>query len=457
MHAIELENVGKEFLLEREREVTLKERFVNLSKKREKERIAALKNINLSVEMGECFGVLGKNGSGKTTLLRVIAGILKPNNGLVKVHGKIVPILTLGLGFKNELTAKENLYIYSSIMGLNKNEINNIYQKIVDFSELEKVMDVKLRDFSNGMIMRLSFSIAFHIDADIILIDETLTAGDAAFQIKCLERIEQLKEEGKTILIVLHSIDDIRRFCDRALILENGEILCSGNVTEVCDKYDEIVKSDKLKRYNDFVTKETGIVFNAFCEEHFVLKTGKACTMELKMDQNLESAELFFVGNRCFSIFSKNINDNKKKFQTDSFPIPEDEYEIWVKHGNKILSERPFKVFVKYETKDVGNIVYMLPTSSAPFHDLTVVLGENVETEAEMFEKGKTIFVFKNIEKTNEYGKACLFNENKVLIVGEKESVLFELIKRVWENLATKHFYEILSHYKLGKILMEIS
>jgi len=457
MGAIELKNIWKEFLLEREREVTLKERFANLRKKRKVEKIVALKDINLIIENGECFGILGKNGSGKTTLLKIISGMLKPNNGFVKVEGKVIPILTLGLGFQRELTAKENLYLYASILGLSKNEIDSIYEKIVKFSELENIMDVKLKDFSDGMVMRLSFSIAFHINADIILIDETLAAGDAAFQTKCLEKIEQLKEEGKTIVIVLHSTSEIRRFCDRALILDNGEIIFSGEASDACEKYDEIIESDRLKRFNEFVTKETGVVFNAICEEQFVLKTGKMCLMELEMDQNLELAELLFIGGRCFSVFSKNINNGKKIFQTDSLPIPQDEYNVWIRHEGKFLSERPFKILVKHAEESEENKIYMLPNSNSPFQDLTIVFGEGAETEAEMFEKGKTIFVFKNLEEIVKKDKACLFIENKILSAGKVEDVLAEVKTRIWKDLALKHFYEILSNKQIGKVLMGIS
>ncbi|MEM5829874.1 MAG: ABC transporter ATP-binding protein [Candidatus Aenigmatarchaeota archaeon] len=457
MAVIELKNVWKEFSLEREKEMTLKERFVNLGKRKKEEKIVALKNINLSVERGECLGILGKNGSGKTTLLKIIAGILKPNRGSVRVEGKIAPILALGLGFQRELTAKENLYLYASILGLDKKKTDEIYEKIVKFSELEKMMDVKLKDFSDGMIMRLSFSIAFHIDADIILIDEVLAVGDASFQAKCLEKIKQLKEEGKTIVIVLHTTAEIRKLCNRALILEKGEIIFSGQASEVCEKYDEIIENERLKRFNEMVMEETGIKFNVFCEEEFILKKGKKCLIEVKIDKPIELLELFFVGRNSVRVFSKNLDNGKIVFQIDSLPLPQDEYEVWIRHEGKFLSQKPFKVIVKGWEESRENKIYMLPSSSYPFQDLTVVFGENPEKEMKMFEEGKTIFIFSNLEKIDEKENACLFSGRKLLLKGRGEHVLRELKEKVWHDLATRYFSDILMNNQVGKVLMGVS
>jgi ABC-type polysaccharide/polyol phosphate transport system ATPase subunit len=458
MAVIELKGVWKEYLFEREKELTLKERFVNLGKGRRMEKIVALKNINLDIESGECFGFLGKNGSGKTTLLKIIAGILKPNKGLMKVTGRIIPILTLGLGFQKELTARENVYLYASVLGLNKRRIDEIYNKIVEFSELNSVMDVKLKDFSDGMVMRLSFSIAFHVDADIILIDETLTVGDAGFQTKCLERIKKLKEMGKTIIIVLHSTADIRRFCDRALILESGEIIFSGRAPEVCEKYDEIIESERLGRFNETVMRESGIEFTARCEDAFILKEGKECIMELRIDQLPDTVELFFEGKNSVSVFSKIHDNGKMLFQTNSLPISKGEYNVWARHDGKFLSERPFKIIVREAEESHENKTYILPSSNSPFRDITIVFGENAEHEAKMFEEGKTVFVFRNLEEVVEPGKkACLFNGNELLLSDKTENVMKELNERIWKSMAVKHFNDILINTELGKTLLGVS
>jgi ABC-type polysaccharide/polyol phosphate transport system ATPase subunit len=453
MSVIELKDVWKKFSLEREKEMTLKEKFVNMGKKRENEEITALKEINLSIEKGECFGILGKNGSGKTTLLKIIAGMLKPTRGSVKTEGKIIPILTLGLGFQRELTARENVYLYASILGLKKREIDEKYEKIVEFSELKDMMNVKLKDFSDGMVMRLSFSIAFHLNADIILIDEILAVGDAAFQTKCLEKIKELKKEGKTIIIVSHSIEDIRRFCDKAIILDKGKIIFSGKAFETCEKYEEIIESERLRRWNEEIKRETGIEFHAFSEEAYILKAGEKCEIRIKPPKAVNMIELFFEGKNSLRAFSKNFDGERIVFKIESLPLSQGEYKVWVKENGKFLSKRPFEILVRGEKESKENKIYMLPTSNFPFRDLTIVSGENPEAEIGMFEKGKAIFVFTNLEEVINGKNACLIEENKILAWG-KEPILRKFKEKIWKELASKHFNDILIKTQLGKALV---
>jgi ABC-type polysaccharide/polyol phosphate transport system ATPase subunit len=454
MSAINLKDVWKKFSCEREREMTLKEKFINIGKQKKREEITVLKKINLNIEKGECFGILGKNGSGKTTLLKIIAGILKPNRGNIKIEGKVVPVLTLGLGFQKELTAKENVYLYASILGLTKKEIDENYEKIVKFSELENVMDMKLKDFSDGMVMRLSFSIAFHVNADIILIDEVLAVGDAAFQVKCLEKIKELKERGKTIVMVSHSAEDIKRFCDRALILDKGEVIFSGEAQKVCEKYEEIIESERLKRWNKEVEKENRIEFDAFFEYPYVLKKGEKCEICVKIANFSESPNLFFEGKDKVKVLSKKFEDGKKVFQTDSLPLSEGEYSVWIEYDNKFLTRRPFKILVKSSKESEENKVYMLSGSKTPFQDLTLIFGETPEKEYEKFEKGKAIFVFESLESAANGESACLFKGNRILASDKKEVVLEKFKDEIWQYLAVKHFKDILIKTELGRSLI---
>lgn len=456
MFAIELENVWKEFSLERKKELTLKERFVNLGKRRETERVIALRNINLSIKRGECFGILGKNGAGKTTLLKIIAGILKPDRGRIIIRGNVVPILSLGLGFEKELTAKENVYLYGSVLGLSKREIDEKYEKIVEFSELENVMNVKLRDFSDGMVMRLSFSIAFHVDCDIILIDEVLAVGDAAFQRKCLDRIKELKKEGRTIVIVSHSVDDIKRFCDRALILDKGKIVFLGKVLKVCEKYEEMIESERLKRINEMLMEENGIYFDAFCEERFILKRGKRCKIELKSGNLGNSVELWFEGKDHVRLFTKNFKKNKLVFQTNSFPLSPGTYDVWVRRDGKIMVKKPFKILVKDFQESTETIAYMSPDSKSPFKDLTLVFGRNSELEMKKFERGKTLFVFEDLNRVAGRNECSLFKGNRLVMKGQKESVLNRFKEEVWKGLAIEYFSDILEETQLGRSLMRV-
>jgi len=454
MSIIELKDVWKIYSLEREKATTLKEKFVNIGKKKEREKIIALKGVSLSIKRGECFGVLGKNGSGKTTLLKIIAGILKPNKGSIKVEGKIIPILTLGLGFQRELTAKENVYLYASVLGLTKKEIDENYEKIVKFSELENVMDVKLKNFSDGMIMRLSFSIAFHVNADIILIDEVLAVGDAAFQVKCLEKIKELKERGKTIVMVSHSTEDIKRFCDRALILDKGEVIFSGEAQKVCEKYEEMMESERLKRWNEKVKEESKIEFNAFFEYPYVLKKGEKCEMSVKFGNFLELPNLLFEGKDNVRIFSKKLEDGKLIFQTNSLPLSEGEYNVWIEQKNRFLTKVPFKILIKNSKESVENKVYMPPSAITPFQDLTLVFGKIPEKEIEEFENGKAIFVFENLESAFNGENACLIKENRILALDKKELILEKLRNEICQVLAIKHFKDILIKTELGRSLI---
>jgi len=454
MSVIELKDVWKIYLLEKEKATTLKEKFVNIGKRGKREEIIALKGVSLNIERGECFGVLGKNGSGKTTLLKIIAGVLKPNKGSVRVEGKIVPILTLGLGLQRELTAKENVYLYGSILGLSKKEIDERYEKIVKFSELEKVMDVKLKDFSDGMVMRLSFSVAFHVDADIILIDEVLAVGDAAFQAKCLEKIMELKKEGKTVVMVSHSPDDIRKFCDRAVILEKGEIIFLDEARKVCEKYEEMIESERLKRWNEEVERKYGIKFDASFEYPYVLKEGEKCRIVIEAGNLPKLPNLFFRGRDKVRVFSRKVENGKVIFQTDSLPLPQGEYDVLIECNGKHLTKEPLKVVVKSSKESEENRVYIPLTSKYPFQGLTLVFGKTPEKEYEEYRKGKTLFVFENLDSIVNEGNACLFKGGKTLMVGKKEIVLEKLKEETWKYLAIKHFKDILAKTELGRSLI---
>jgi len=225
-----LNNVSKKFKLPVERRNTLFEEIVSFfSGKRNFVEFWALKNVTLSIHKGEIFGIMGLNGSGKSTLLKIIAGVLYPDSGEVKVKGKVTPILELGVGFNPELTAKENVYVYGVIMGMKKDEIKMKFDKIFKFAELEKFKNMKLKNFSSGMYARLAFATAIFTEPEILLIDEVLAVGDINFQRKCIEKIKELNENGTTIVIVSHSPEMIAEMCDRVMVLENGVVKMIGD------------------------------------------------------------------------------------------------------------------------------------------------------------------------------------------------------------------------------------
>jgi ABC-2 type transport system ATP-binding protein len=238
-YVVQAKDVSMHFNMSKERITDLKEYFIKLLKGQlHFEDFIALEDINLNVAKGDVFGIVGLNGSGKSTLLKIISGILKPTTGTVKVKGKIAPLIELGAGFDLELTARENIFLNGSVLGLSRQTMNERFDDIVSFSELEQFLDVPMKNYSTGMVARIGFSVATITKPDILIVDEILSVGDFLFQKKCEERIQDLMSGGTTVIIVSHSLDQIRRLCKHVLWLEHGREKMLGNVNEVCDAYE---------------------------------------------------------------------------------------------------------------------------------------------------------------------------------------------------------------------------
>lgn len=237
MTAIEVEHLYKTFRIPHEKRTTLFETLTGAFKPPTFETFHALKDINFTVEDGEALGIIGVNGSGKSTLLKIIANILHPTGGKVSIHKKITPFLELGVGFQPDLTAAENIKIYATIMGMQKREINDKLDDILEFAGIEKFRDTKLKNFSSGMQVRLAFSTAIQTDPEILLMDEVLAVGDMEFQQKCLDVLSHYRKEGVTIVFVSHDLGAVRRFCDRTLLLNKGEQVVLGDTGDVIDRY----------------------------------------------------------------------------------------------------------------------------------------------------------------------------------------------------------------------------
>ncbi|MBP7058737.1 ABC transporter ATP-binding protein [Candidatus Gracilibacteria bacterium] len=234
---IQVKNLNKEFLIPHQRRDTLKEGFIGLFKKSTYERFKALNNLSLQVAPGEFIGIIGKNGSGKSTLLKILSGIYQPDSGSVEVKGEIAPFLELGIGFQPELTARENIYLNGTLLGMTRKEINQRFDSMVTFAGVENFIDLKVKNYSSGMRARLAFAIAREANADIYLIDEVLAVGDESFQQKCLEVFRDWKKKGKTILFVSHNPGLIEEFCSRVILLDQGRILAEGKAKEVIEQY----------------------------------------------------------------------------------------------------------------------------------------------------------------------------------------------------------------------------
>lgn len=235
--AIKVDHVYKSFNIYYDRANTLKERVLFWTRNKRREKREILKDINLEIKKGETVALIGVNGSGKSTLLKLMTQIIFPNKGTIETHGKLTSLLELGAGFHPDFSGRENIYFNSSIFGLTKKEIDKRLDQIIEFSELQDFIDNPVRTYSSGMYMRLAFSVAINVDADILLIDEILSVGDQHFQEKCFKKMRELREEGKTMVFVTHSMESVRNLCDRAIWLYDGQVRMDGNTQEVIDEY----------------------------------------------------------------------------------------------------------------------------------------------------------------------------------------------------------------------------
>ena len=240
-YAICVKDVYKNFNVYLDKANTIKEKLLFLSRNR-KEKREVLKGINLSIKKGEAVALIGTNGSGKSTLLKLMTKILYPNSGAIEVNGKLTSLLELGAGFHPDFSGRENIYFNASIFGLTKKEIDERLEEIIKFSELKNYIDNPIRTYSSGMFMRLAFAVAINVNADILLVDEILSVGDEHFQNKCIEKMLELKNQGKTMVFVTHSMESVKKLCNRAIWLYNGEIEMDGEAEEVIKKYVEVTR-----------------------------------------------------------------------------------------------------------------------------------------------------------------------------------------------------------------------
>ena len=239
---IEVNNVSMRFNLAREKTDTIKQYLIKLAKRQLFfDEFWALKDVSFSVGPGESVALIGRNGCGKSTTLKIISGVMAPTSGSVKVRGDIAPLIELGAGFDMELTARENIYMNGAIMGHDRAFMNRHFEEIVEFSELKDFLDVPVKNFSSGMLARLGFSVATIVEAEILIVDEILAVGDAAFQAKCEERMNHLLSDGTTLVFVSHSAEQVKRLCKKAIWLDHGAVRMQGESEAVCDAYQEFL------------------------------------------------------------------------------------------------------------------------------------------------------------------------------------------------------------------------
>jgi ABC-type polysaccharide/polyol phosphate transport system ATPase subunit len=244
MALIEVEHVSKTFPHAGEAKL-LRAHLAERLQGRRRDVFYALKNVSFRLEQGENLGVIGGNGAGKSTLLSLVSGLCQPNQGRIAVRGRVAPLLELGSGFHPDLTGRENVYLNASLLGLTRRRTDECFEPIVDFSGIREFIGEPIRTYSSGMVMRLAFAVAVHVDPDILLIDEVLAVGDQTFQAKCFERILELKKGGKTLLFVSHSPELVKRLCERCIWLDHGEVMLAGATGDVMQAYQDTAKPER--------------------------------------------------------------------------------------------------------------------------------------------------------------------------------------------------------------------
>jgi ABC-type polysaccharide/polyol phosphate transport system ATPase subunit len=289
--AVEVRELSKMFRLPHQRYSTLKERALHPFASSTFDSFEALRDVTFEVKRGEFFGVVGRNGSGKSTLLKCLAGIYGADGGEIEVVGRLSPFIELGVGFNPDLTARDNVVINAIMLGLTKREARRRFNEIIAFAELEEFVDLKLKNYSSGMSVRLGFSVAIQVDAEVILVDEVLAVGDAAFQRKCFDEFERLRSDGRTILFVTHDMNSIERFCDRAMLIEKGRVLGIGDPADITRRYNEVNFGQAPADVAPESTRlrERARIGSAWCENVHgqrivVAGYGDACTVCMEVD-----------------------------------------------------------------------------------------------------------------------------------------------------------------------------
>jgi len=263
-YMIEVNNVSKHFKIPHEKRTTVYDNIIGkiTGSSYSYEVFEALKDVSFKIKKGETFGIIGENGSGKSTLLKILAGVLVPDSGNVKVKGKVAPFLELGVGFQPELTAVENVYLYGAIMGMKRKEMDAKLDSIFEFAELDRFRDAKLKNFSSGMYARLAFATAISTDPDVLLLDEVLAVGDEAFQKKCHDKMDEYRLNGKTIVFVSHALGTVGEICDSCLMLHNGNVISSGSTEDVISDYLSMVNEKEVVRLLDEYKKVEDAIEN---------------------------------------------------------------------------------------------------------------------------------------------------------------------------------------------------
>ncbi|HEY1824676.1 MAG TPA: polysaccharide ABC transporter ATP-binding protein [Acidimicrobiales bacterium] len=297
---IAVEAVSKTFKIHHERHQSLKERLLH-PRSGSTEVFQALRDVNFKVSEGETLGIVGHNGSGKSTLLKCICGVLKPTSGEIRLRGSLAALLELGAGFQTELSGRDNVYLYGAMLGFSRKMVDGIFDEIVAFSEIEQFIDTQVKFYSSGMYVRLAFAVAVNVDPDILVVDEVLAVGDERFQAKCVDRIRRFQQEGRTILLVTHNADQVRALCDRAIVLDGGDMIADGATRDSLRIFREHLMEDAVEHDPSHLLGSVRIESVSTPSGSFEIKSGQG----LHLDVSVVSQHAY-SGNFVLELFTHN-------------------------------------------------------------------------------------------------------------------------------------------------------
>ena len=358
--AIRVDNLAKSFKIPTEASSGIKQKLINALKgKKGYREFTPLKGISFEIEEGEFFGIVGRNGSGKSTLLKTIAGIYQPNQGSVEVNGRLVPFIELGVGFNHELTGRENVYLNGALLGFSNQEVDAMYDEIVAFAELEDFMEEKLKNYSSGMQVRLAFSIAIRAKSDILLLDEVLAVGDEAFQRKCENYFRQLRKQKKTVILVTHSMDNVRKYCSRAMLIRDGKIVLCGSPDDVANEYS--IENLEKKKKDDKNDKDkenqiTGLTVK--------LSPENIINQSDYLDINVKYTVLSGIPTRT-NISLQDINRDAPILAAQSKVVKDKNVSVTLRVRLAELNDTDIRISVTVRDEK-SNIIHFLPDEKAP-------------------------------------------------------------------------------------------
>lgn len=413
---IKVDNVSKTFRIPHEKVSSLKDAAENLFRNVGYEEFKALNDVSFEVKKGEFFGIIGRNGSGKSTMLKILAGIYQADKGKVYINGMISPFLELGIGFNPELSGRDNVYLNATVLGMTKKQIDKKFDSIVEFSEIERFIDQKLKNYSSGMQVRLAFSVAIHANRDILLMDEVLAVGDINFQSKCLEEFNKYKDLGKTVILVTHDIATVQRYCDRAMLIRNGKVVKIGKAEEVGNAY---VYENMSDEENKVEKAEKQAIIQA--EKNLKNLKGKALEAEKKRIELEKAKQEEEKNNKVAEIINVEFLDkdgNKKNvFETgDNISIKvsfkRNKYTKELNIGIGLYKDDNSYVFgyntqmdnyiIMQNSENVILYLNSIPLLKGNYFLKCVCFGEIEEKYYDFIEKAKTFQIFPAI-KSNKY------------------------------------------------------